>query len=173
MSLPIVRRCLLSGTILGSLLVGPAVRAAGDAARFPDPSWPPATNLSRWGITPARLAAYDAWLRKHAGHAWACVLIKSGHLIYAGAGPRSSIHQINDCGSVEKSLQGTVLGAALYQGKLKSIDEDALTFWKDPFQTPYANDREITFRQFAEYRDRWNQPQPPGTYAYNNSSATA
>jgi CubicO group peptidase (beta-lactamase class C family) len=31
----------------------------------------------------------------------------------------------------------------------------------------------LTFRQFAQYRDRWNEPAPPGTYRYNNSSATA
>ena len=72
-----------------------------------------------------------------------------------------------------KPLQSTVLGAALYQGRLRSLDENALRYWLDPFVTPHPNDREITFRQFAQYQDRWNEPEPPGTFRYNNSGATA
>lgn len=168
-----LRQLLLRGAILTALLSAPVIRAAHEGAPFPQPDWPQAANPGRWGFTPERIAAYSAWLRQHAGSAWACVVIKDGWLVYTGAGPHSSIHQVNDCGSIEKSLQGTVLGAALLQGRLKSIDEDALTYWKHPFRTPYANDRTITFRQFATYRDRWNEPPPPGTYAYNNASATA
>jgi CubicO group peptidase (beta-lactamase class C family) len=56
---------------------------------------------------------------------------------------------------------------------LRSLDEDALPYWKDPFITRHENDRRITFREFATYRDRWNDPAPPGQFRYNNSGAVA
>jgi hypothetical protein len=142
---------------------------AGPAQPFPDPQWPRAIPA----VPSERARAYDAWLRSNAGDAWASVVIQGSYLIYEGAGPRCSVVEENDCGSLLKPLQATVLGAALYQGRLASIDENAMPYWKDPFPTPYENDRRITFRQFAEFRDRWNEPEPPGTYRYNNSGATA
>lgn len=96
-----------------------------------------------------------------------------GYLVYEGTGPRCYVRQKNNCGSIRKALQSTVLGAALYQGKLKSVDENAIPYWKDPYVTPYENDRAITFRQFAEFHDRWDEAAPPGTFHYNNASATA
>jgi len=99
--------------------------------------------------------------------------VKQGYLIYSGRGPRCQVRQKNDCGSLLKPLQGTVLGAALLQGKLRDIDENAFNYWPEHYETPYENDRVITFRQFAQYHDRWNEPQPPGTFHYNNCSATA
>jgi len=156
----------------------PAVAADSvpDAAalnRFPDPDWAIPSDLSEAGTTKEKLAAYQTWLKEHAGVSWASVIIKHGYLAYSGRGERSHVRQKNDCGSLLKPLQASVLGAALLQGKLKDIDENAFDYWKDPFLTPYANDRVITFRQFAQYHDRWNQPEPPGTLDYNNSSATA
>ena len=121
----------------------------------------------------ARSPEMDRWLRERGGNHWAAVVVKGGRLIYKGQGPRGSIWQKNDCGSILKPLQGTVLGAALRQGKLKSIDDSALRYWREAHVTPWENDRGITFRQFAQYRDRWNEREPPGTYRYNNSSATA
>jgi CubicO group peptidase (beta-lactamase class C family) len=141
--------------------------------RFPDPEWQVAPSAAAVGTSDEKLTAYRSWLQAHAGISWASVIIKDGYLVFSDSGLRSNVRQINDCGSLLKPLQATVLGAALLQGKLKDIDENAFNYWKDPFLTPYANDRVITFRQFAQYHDRWNQPEPPGTLDYNNSSATA
>jgi len=153
-----------------------AVRAsvAGDRkSRFPSPEWARTTDWKSVGTSRDRLDAYDAWLRDHGGLAWASVVIMDGYLIYGGRGARCTIWQKNHCGSIRKTLQSTVLGAALYQGKLKSIDENAMPYWKDPYVTPYPKDRFITFRQFAEYHDRWNEAAPAGTFHYNNGGATA
>jgi CubicO group peptidase (beta-lactamase class C family) len=119
------------------------------------------------------VADYDRWLRERGGEYWASVVIRKGHLIYEGRGPRCHVRQRNDCGSILKPLQATVLGAALLHKKLKSIDVNAMPYWKDPYVTPFDNDRVITFRQFAQYHDRWNEPEPPGSYHYNNAGATA
>jgi hypothetical protein len=151
----------------------PAPADASALNRFPDPDWPVPSNLSDAGTTQEKLDAYQSWLKGHAGISWASVIIKHGYLAYSGRGERSHVRQKNDCGSLLKPLQASVLGAALLQGKLKDIDENAFDYWKNPFLTPYANDRVITFRQFAQYHDRWNQSEPPGTLDYNNSSATA
>jgi hypothetical protein len=157
-----------------ALFVGAqALRAADPSPPFPDPAWPVSADWQQAVSAHAPPIPYELWLRSHAGDAWASIIIKHGYVVYEGAGPRSSLTEQNHCGSNRKVLQATVLGAALYQGKLKSIDENALPYWKDPFLTPYANDRNITFRQFAQYHDRWNEPEPPGTYHYNNSGATA
>ena len=96
-----------------------------------------------------------------------------GYLVYEGRGARSTVHQKNDCGSITKPLYSTVLGAALYQHKLKSLDENAIPYWKDPFVTPYPKDKSITFREFASYHDRWNEDAASGTFHYNNGGATA
>lgn len=154
----------------------PLLAASGNAAaadRYPDPTWQPTTNWKEAATSAERIGAYADWLREHGGLYWASVVVKNGYLIYEGRGPRCHVHQKNDCGSILKPLQATVLGAALYQGKLKSLDVNAIPYWKNPYTTPYENDKVISFRQFAEFQDRWNEPQPPGTYHYNNSGATA
>jgi len=171
-SRPSIRRLLkhcAAAAAWGVAAASPALAASDPSPPFPHPEWPRAIQT----ISPEREHAYDAWLRSHAGDSWASVVIKSGYLVYEGSGPRCSVTQKNDCGSLRKPLQATVLGAALLQGRLKSIDENAMPYWKDPYPTPYENDRRITFRQFAEFKDRWNEPEPPGTYHYNNAGATA
>jgi CubicO group peptidase (beta-lactamase class C family) len=145
------------------LLISVASFAAD--APYPNPRWPVRQHT--------KAGSYDRWLRERAGEHWASVVVKDGYLIYEGHGPRTHVQQKHDCGSILKPLQGTVLGAALRQGKLKDIDEIANRYWQNPHITPHENDRAIRFRQFAQYRDRWNEPEPPGTYRYNNSSATA
>ncbi len=154
----------LSSQILGADLRG---------ARFPSPNWPHPSDVQSTGTSPERLAAFDAWLHEQGGTSWAAVVIMNGYLVYDGRGARCHVRRKNDCGSLTKPLYSTVLGAALYQGKLRSLDENAIPYWKDPYVTPYPNDRFITFRQFAEFQDRWNEEAPPGTFHYNNSSATA
>ncbi|HVU24168.1 MAG TPA: hypothetical protein VHE13_08590 [Opitutus sp.] len=173
----------ISSRVRGFLLVVPyalasaAIAADGPDAsalnRFPDPDWPVAPSPAAVGSTTASVAAYGDWLKEHGGTSWASVVIKDGWLLYSGRGPRCNVHLKNDCGSILKPLQATVLGAALLQGRLKDIDENAFDYWQNPHLTKYANDRVITFRQFAQYHDRWNEPEPPGTLDYNNSSATA
>ena len=143
------------------------------AARYPDPDWPAAGDLRDHQTSTERVEAYGAWLREQAGLHWAGVVIKRGALVFQGRGPRCHVRQKNDCGSILKAVQSTVLGAALLQGKLKSLDENAIPNWKDPYVTAYENDRAITFREFAQYRDRWNSKEPPGTFHYNNAGATA
>lgn len=147
--------------------------AASERVPYPDPDWSPAADVQAVGTSQERLDAYQAWLRERAGASWAAVVIKKGRLVFQARGARCHVRQKSDCGSILKPLQATVLGAALLQGKVKSLDENALPCWKDPYETPYENDRVITFRQFAQYRDRWNSPEPPGTFHYNNSGATA
>jgi hypothetical protein len=157
-----------------AVLIGSqSLLAAEPLAVFPDPNWPRSPEWQRALDRHAPPNTYDTWLRIHAGDSWASVVTVNGFLVYEGSGAKCPLTQANDCGSSRKALQSTVLGAALYQGKLKSIDEDAMPYWKDPFLTPYKNDRTITFRQFAQYHDRWDDPEPPGTYHYNNASATA
>ena len=143
------------------------------ATVYPDPDWPVATDYKAVETAPGRLEQYRKWLETRAGDYWAAVVIKGGRLVFEGRGPRCHVRQKNDCGSILKPLQSTVLGAALYQGRLKSVDENAMRYWLDPYVTPYPNDREITFRQFAQFQDRWNEPEAAGTYRYNNSGATA
>ena len=113
---------------------------------FPATAWPETRS--------AKSAEMDRWLRDRGGDHWAAVVIQGGRLIYSGQGHRGSVHQKNDCGSILKPLQGTILGAALQQGRLKSLDEPALPYWREPHTTPWENDRGVTFRQFAQYRDR-------------------
>lgn len=172
----LLRNCRILGlvTALGCD-AGRGLFAADPAAldRFPDPDWPVVPAATTVGSSEKKLAACRAWLDERAGTSWTAVIIKDGYLLFSGRGSRSHVRQKNDCGSILKPLQGTVLGAALLQGKLKNIDENAFAYWRDPPLTAYANDRVITFRQFAQYHDRWNQPEPPGTLDYNNSSATA
>jgi hypothetical protein len=96
-----------------------------------------------------RLESYRRWCRENGGDRWAAVVIQHGRMIFQGRGPRSHIHQRHDCGSIKKSLQGTVLGTALYQERLASFDENALPYWKDAWQTPYENDRVISCRRPA------------------------
>jgi hypothetical protein len=163
---------LTSPLLLASSLAAESTNAAANA-RFPDPDWPAAPSPAAVGSSIEKISAYQAWLEARAGTSWASVIIKDGFLLYSGHGPRSHIRQKNDCGSILKPVQATVLGAALLQGRLKNIDENAFDYWKNPHLTAYGNDRVITFRQFAQYHDRWNQPEPPGTLDYNNSSATA
>jgi CubicO group peptidase (beta-lactamase class C family) len=157
----------------------PALRERGAAdsspvpALYPDPDWPTTGNWELVETRSEQLTAYNDWLSQRCGDSWAAVVIKRGYLVFEGRGPRCHIHQPNDCGSIKKSLQGTVLGVALQQGRLASLDENALPYWKEPFVTKYENDRRITFREFATYRDRWNDPAPPGKFRYNNSGATA
>jgi CubicO group peptidase (beta-lactamase class C family) len=143
------------------------------AQPYPEPGWRTTADLAQVRTSKEHIAAFDSWLKQQGGDHWAAVVIKGGFLVYEGRGPRAWVHQKNDCGSIVKPLQGTVLGAALLQKRLKSIDEIASRYWSNPYQTPHENDRAITFRQFAQYRDRWNDPAPPGSYRYNNSSATA
>src|SRR5262249_9079451 len=107
------------------------------ADRYPDPDWPRASNSKETGISAEKIDAYAAWLREHAGLLWVSVVIKNAYLVYEGRGPRCHLRQKNDCGSILKPLQGTALGAALYQGKLKSLDVNALSYWKNPFITPF------------------------------------
>jgi CubicO group peptidase (beta-lactamase class C family) len=159
--------------VAASLPLASQVADAGRASRFPNPNWPQTTDLQSAGTSQERLAAYDSWLREHAGISWASVVIMDGYLVYEGRGARSTVHQKNDCGSITKPLYSTVLGVALYQHKLKSLDENAIPYWKDPFVTPYAKDKSITFREFASYHDRWNEDAPSGTFHYNNGGATA
>ncbi|MEJ1971810.1 MAG: hypothetical protein WDM96_04750 [Lacunisphaera sp.] len=171
-----LRACLpflASQFFLVSVLLAAESAGATAADRYPDPDWAAAPSPEAVGSSAGQLSAYQQWLETHAGISWASVIIKDGYLLYSGRGLRSHVRQKNDCGSILKPLQGTVLGAALLQGRLKNIDENAFDYWKDPHLTAYANDRAITFRQFAQYHDRWNQPEPPGTLDYNNSSATA
>jgi CubicO group peptidase (beta-lactamase class C family) len=147
--------------------------AIGAEHRFPNPGWLAPRDLAVAGISSAAVAEYDRWLLARGGQHWASVVIKGGYLIYSGHGPRTYLLEKHDCGSILKPLQGTVLGAALLQGRLKTLDEKALPYWCDRYETPHDNDREITFRQLTQYRDRWNDPAPAGQYRYNNSSATA
>jgi hypothetical protein len=149
----------------------PAVLCA--AQPYPGQAWLPAPDLARLKISQDRITAFDAWLKQHGGEHWAAVVIRGGYLLYEGRGPRGWAHQKNDCGSIVKPLQGTLLGAALLQKRLKSIDEIANRYWSNPYRTSHDNDSAITFRLFAQYRDRWNDPAPSGSYRYNNSSATA
>jgi CubicO group peptidase (beta-lactamase class C family) len=141
--------------------------------RYPDPNWPRIGDVQRVGTSADLLDDHNQWLTQRCGDSWAAVVIKNGYLVFEARGPRSHIHQRNDCGSIKKSLQATVLGAALQQGRLGSLDDDALPYWQDPFLTKHANDRRITFRQFATYQDRWNDAAPPGVFRYNNSGAVA
>ena len=159
-------------TDLLTLVIASSICAGADAP-FPDPDWWAVGDPGGLHTSRGRIAAYDGWLRERGGARWAAVVIKGGYLVYEGRGPRSHAKQKHDCGSIKKSLQSTVLGAALYQGKLRDIDEIDNVYWKDPYVTPHENDRAITFQQFAQYRDRWNEPEPPGSYRYNNSSAVA
>ena len=140
---------------------------------FPDPDWPVLEESAKTADLRKRLEAYRAWNEEHCGERWAGLVIQNGRMIFEGRGPRSHIHQRHDCGSIKKSLQSTVLGVALYQKRLASLDENALPYWKDAWQPPYENDRVISFREFASYRDRWNDPAPPGMFRYNNCSAVA
>ena len=168
------RNVLVCSIVAVVIPVAALVLEAGDReSRFPSPEWARTTDWKSAGTSRDRLDAYDAWLRDHGGLAWAAVVIMDGYLIYGGRGARCTIWQKNHCGSIRKALQSTVLGAALYQGKLKSIDENAMPYWKDPYVTPYPKDRLITFRQFAQYHDRWNEAAPAGTFHYNNGGATA
>ena len=178
----ICTKMLLIG-FAGTLALGPALLAqtrGGATAeerpaknRYPDPDWTMPSDLALVGTSKSKADGYQSWLEARAGTSWASVIVKNGYLVYSGHGPRCHVRQKNDCGSILKPLQATVLGAALLQGKLKDLDENAFRYWKDPYLTPFANDRVITFRQFAQYHDRWNEPEPPGTLHYNNSSATA
>lgn len=167
------RKTPIAASATAILLAAMVLNAADRESHFPSPQWPRTTDLRSAGTSQDRLDAYDAWLRTHGDLAWASVIIMDGYLVYEGRGARCTIYRKNHCGSIRKALQSTVLGAALYQGKLKSIDENAIPYWKDPFVTPYPKDQHITFRQFAQYHDRWNEPVPSGTFHYNNGSATA
>jgi CubicO group peptidase (beta-lactamase class C family) len=168
------RRLALAAPVLGILSLQAGSPAANpQEARYPDPEWARAEDLRAHGTSRERLDAYGAWLAEHGGLHWAAVVVKKGALVYEGRGPRSHVRQKNDCGSILKPLQATVLGAALAQGRLRSLDENAIPYWKDPHPTPYENDRVISFRQFAQYKDRWNSKEPPGTFHYNNAGATA
>lgn len=150
-----------------------AARASSRASRFPNPDWAVTTDLRAAGTSQERLQVFDAWLRDHGGRSWAAVVIMDGYLIYEGHGARCYVRMKNDCGSIDKALYSTVLGVALYQKKLASLDENAIPYWKDPFVTPYAKDRFITFRQFATFKDHWDQPTPAGSFYENNGGATA
>ncbi|MCI0722176.1 MAG: beta-lactamase family protein [Acidobacteria bacterium] len=141
--------------------------------RYPDPDWPVATDYAWLRMSKQRLAAYETFLRDKGERSWISIVIKKGKLVYEGCGTDTYLKHQRDFGSIIKPLQATVLGAALHQGRLKSLDENALHYWRDPWQTPYANDRQISFRQFAQYRDRWNEAAPAGSFRYNNAAATA
>ncbi len=155
---------------MAALLFAGQTRApAAPPSTFPQPDWPSGTGTELAMAS----AAYEAWLREYAGDAWASIVIVHGQAVYAGAGIHSSTTRKYDCGSLRKPLQATVLGVALAQGRLRSVDEDAMPYWQDSYQTPYENDRHITFRQFIAFLDRWDEPEPPGTYHYNNAGATA
>jgi CubicO group peptidase (beta-lactamase class C family) len=168
------RNVLAVGIVAAVIPLAALVLEAGEKkSRFPSPEWAHTTDWQSAGTSRDRLDAYDAWIHNHGGDSWAAVVIMDGYLIYEGRGARCHVRQKNDCGSIMKPLQASVLGAALYQGKLKNIDENAIPYWKDPFVTPYENDRFITFRQFAQFHDRWNEAAPAGTFHYNNGGATA
>ena len=94
--------------VAASLPLASQVADAGRASRFPSPNWPQTTDLQSAGTSQERLAAYDAWLREHAGISWASVVIMDGYLVYEGRGARSNVHQKNDCGSITE--------AALFHG---------------------------------------------------------
>jgi CubicO group peptidase (beta-lactamase class C family) len=169
----LARVSLLIAAAWAALTGVPTLHGADNSEHFPEPNWPLDTVWEQSGSSRGATAAYEAWLKERAGDSWASIVIRNGNIIYEGAGPHGSIMEKTHCGSIRKVLQSTVLGAALYQGKLKNIDEDAMPYWKDPYRTPYSNDRVITFRQFAQYHDRWDDPEPPGTYHYSNAGATA
>ena len=145
---------------------------SGDKIIYPDPDWL-REQPDRFGISEERSRRFHQFLKQNGGEDWIAIIIKSGSLIFEGCGPSAYPKQWRDFGSILKPLQATVLGAALLQGKLKSLDEDALPYWKEAYQTSFENDRRISFRQFAHFKDCWNRPEAPGTYYYNNSGATA
>lgn len=152
-----------------------SVLAASSAAEppFPNPDWPMPGAAEMTAPVQSWVAGYRSWCATHGGDSWASVVVRRGRLIFEGRGPRAHARQRHDCGSIKKPLQATVLGAALHQRRLATIDENALPYWKDAWQTPFENDRVISFRDFASYRDRWNDPDPPGVFRYNNASAVA
>ncbi|MGH9325730.1 MAG: hypothetical protein ACRD2B_03445 [Terriglobia bacterium] len=169
-----VRRVLaVTLLVVGIPFAARAAGASSRTSRFPSPDWPVARDLRAAGTSQERVHAFDAWLRNHGGRSWAAVVIMDGYLVYEGHGARCYVRMKNDCGSIDKAVYSTVLGVALYQKKLSSLDEKAMRYWKDPFVTPYAKDRSITFRQFAMFKGDWDQPTLTGTFFDNNGGATA
>ena len=94
---------------------------------FPQTDWETATPVEL-GIDPAALAAAQDILARPKSNSVAIVVVKGGKIIseryYQGFGPTDRCHLF----SVTKSVLSALVGIALHEGYLKSIDQQIADF---------------------------------------------
>jgi CubicO group peptidase (beta-lactamase class C family) len=133
--------CLLALSVSLSAMSGAQTTPR---ASWPTRDWPTATPESQ-GVASAQLAAAIEQIRPPRQNIHSLLIVRNGYLIteayffpYEGKEP-------HDLASVTKSLTATLIGMAIAQGKIKSVQEPLLAFFKGrKFANPDARKEKIT-----------------------------
>jgi len=135
---------------------------------FPKEKWPrkPTEEL---GIDKSKLQLAIDWLKGNAGEKrYRLVVIRHGYLAVEwnqGVGPNERL----DMFSAAKSLYSSILGVAIKEGKISSVDDKVVDYYPEmmdvyegtgpkPGRHAKAIDREITFRQLITNMSGYMKP---------------
>lgn len=125
------------------LLVLPAF-AQQKSAPWPTNDWPTATPESQ-GVDSAQFAAAIEQVRPPRQNIHSLLVVRNGYLIAEAYFFPYDSKQSHDLASVTKSLTGTLVGLAIAQGKIKSVQEPMLSFFKGrKFANPDPRKERIT-----------------------------
>lgn len=146
--------------------------------RFPEQGWPrkPAELL---GFDGRKLHFAAQWLQEKAGtRCYRVVVIRSGYLVaewYQGVAPEKRL----DLASAAKSVYSSVLGIAIAERKISSVDDRVTNYYPEMMDVPEGRgpkpkrhaklvDREITFRQLITNMSGYMKPgeTPDSTFHY-------
>lgn len=125
------------------LSVSVAAQTAPRAA-WPTHDWQTATPESQ-GVDSAQLAAAIEQMRPPQQNIHSLLIVRHGYLIAEAYFSPYEGKEPHDLASVTKSLTGTLIGVAIAQGKIKSVQEPLLSFFKGrKFANPDPRKEKIT-----------------------------
>lgn len=102
--------------------------AANAAAPWPTAEWPRSTPAAQ-GIDPRALLALHEELAKPVYEVDSVLVIRNGYLVSEANFAPYAPHFVHDLRSVTKSITGTLIGVAIQQGKIRNLEQPALSFF--------------------------------------------
>lgn len=138
------------------LFLGQALYAQA-AAPWPTAQWPVSTPAAQ-GIDPRAVLALHEELAKPVYEVDSVLLIRNGFLISEANFVPFDGRFVHDLRSVTKSITGTVLGVALQQGKIGSLNDSVLSYFperpaRDPRQAALRLTHLLDMRSGMRWRE--------------------